>query len=608
MKCQEITHLLDHGRPSELPADQRQRIEAHLAGCPDCAGDWALHKRIAAASIPAMPASLAHWRPAVPSVGLGAAPGRRSRMFLVSGVLIVAVAAAVLSSGYFGTSDTGGDPVPGAETPADAANATAAGDADDSREAVVAEPAAPFGPAIVDERRLLFLPAVYQSDAPAVREAVEFVQAGLVRYFQTRRGIDPVIVSEADFAAAYAQVGDLSHIREPARPGARIMAAGRRLGSYRVIRLTGRDIGNGAGFNVQVDYRYETADLMFGGATGASGLGAPDPAVNDFAAVTADRIAQIGERIYVHLFPEAGLPQREATMADTRLSDAERIRALELFLVDGLRPMLANRDGSVEFSTPSPTGIDIAIELGRTAADPATRERVWDLLAQSRDTFVGQALADAVLYDGEASVRAAAADALLGFRADPVVRAVLESAARDDASTAVRLQARWTLLTGEERPAFVNASLLDTSLSPEQRMAPLIVARAPRPTSFYEAPAIEADVPVPGGPALNAIVGIVDASDDPATRVAGLLELGSAAHPSFLAALQRETDVETRRRVVSRLFRFRDDPAVMSLIKQIRAIETDEDIRRSIDLRLSPPPPPPPPGSEPANGFSTPPQ
>src|SRR5690606_26823999 len=177
---------------------------------------------------------------------------------------------------------------------------------------------------------------------------------------------------------------------------------------------------------------------------------------------------------------------------------------------------------------------------------------VWELLAETDNPLVVRALMDALLADSDASVRAAVADQLMDYRLDPVVQATLVAAAASDVSADVRLRARWSTLTREERSEYVSAALLDPDLTFEERMAPLQHARTHR-RGMSNAEFNASEIPAVAGEALDAVAVIAASSRDAATRTTALVELGLGGHPEFVRHFMAERERRVRQSVAVNL-------------------------------------------------------
>jgi hypothetical protein len=326
---------------------------------------------------------------------------------------------------------------------------------------------------------------------------------------------------------------------------------------------------------VSLSYRAENG----GGSMGTDGRGEDGQKSPDTVGT------ELAQQVYARLFPDSGTTQLESVIADSRLTDGQRLDAIQALLraAPRMRP-----DGTVTASGLSSNAVAAAIELGRaTSSSPDTRRRVWEYLIQSDNPLAAQALIDALLYDDDARVRAAAADSLTNFIADDVVRSALESAVVSDNSGDVRVRARWAISTNEERLEFVDVTLRDANLTPEQRIGPLIRARASHPV-LNATDLLAAEIPAVGAAALDAIAAIVQASDDERIRTAGLMELGLGGHEAFTTLLQAEPDAAIRRQIVGGLLNRRERPGVTEQIEQIAQIETDPAILATIETALSP--------------------
>jgi hypothetical protein len=234
--------------------------------------------------------------------------------------------------------------------------------------------------------------------------------------------------------------------------------------------------------------------------------------------------------------------------------------------------------------------IVVAIEIGRSDADAATRSRAWALLAQTGNRSVVQPMTDALLYDPSAEVRATTAEWLFDYRSDPIVRTALESAAVSDASPEVRLRAYWSTLENDGRAAFVRTTLLDRRLTPEERIAPLIHARAWRNEYVgSSSDFIDSEIPAMDREALDTLAEIAASSDDAASRIAAVTELGLGGHRDFLALLQEEPD-DRQGQILNNLFNRRQMPGVREFLEQsVNALAPGSSARTRLERSLAPP-------------------
>lgn len=105
MNCQGITDLLDDGDIGRMTAAERNHVEAHLASCPMCAAEWALHQRLVTTSAPPVPAGLeAHCRALLAANAAGNVRRLPSRAILVGTLFVMAAAAAILGMWLGGSS------------------------------------------------------------------------------------------------------------------------------------------------------------------------------------------------------------------------------------------------------------------------------------------------------------------------------------------------------------------------------------------------------------------------------------------------------------------------------------------------------------------------
>jgi hypothetical protein len=288
-------------------------------------------------------------------------------------------------------------------------------------------------------------------------------------------------------------------------------------------------------------------------------------------------VSGFARRAFTQMYPDAGLAAFEPVIMDPRQTDTERLKAL-IAINQVARAPLA------ELSEPAR---DAAIELARASEDPSIRRQLWSYLGATGHPAYARPLVDAMLYDPATEVRLEAADTLLRYVDEPEVVAILEGVASGDPSPEVRLQARWTLSPGNERQAIVEAALLDTGLTEDQRMAPLALARDAG-TSFarmdtdllYEMRLSEA--------ASAAVAEIARASTDPELRHAAIVELGRNADAEFLELARAETDAAIRRGIMIDLLSSQHNFRVREMLRADLETGPNDDVRSMIDQLFFP--------------------
>lgn len=98
MNCTELSCLLDEHDPDGLGRAERKAVEAHIADCEDCAGQWLASTGIAAlrTETPPLPAGL---RARVRELReLGDSEARTRRPLLIGSLLLLGAAATMFST------------------------------------------------------------------------------------------------------------------------------------------------------------------------------------------------------------------------------------------------------------------------------------------------------------------------------------------------------------------------------------------------------------------------------------------------------------------------------------------------------------------------------
>jgi hypothetical protein len=185
-------------------------------------------------------------------------------------------------------------------------------------------------------------------------------------------------------------------------------------------------------------------------------------------------------------------------------------------------------------------------------------------------------LSYAMLSDADPSVREAAAEALGMYIGVPAARAALAYAADNDTAAEVRLTSRLASMNRNDVAGFVHATLLDQSLAPAERIAPLVQAFSRDldggRSQIY-------------GPAYTekarALIEIVMASDDYAVKTQGFDQLQQVVEQSYasgdmgpeLVDLLTESrlvdDMQTRTRMLRLLSNLSSVPEVRSRLDEI---------------------------------------
>ena len=553
MNCHDMARLMDDGDPRSLAAAERAAVASHLSDCIECRTDWQVFERVLAKRIAPPSARFVErlWRELRAQESGAVEPGRAARMYLLGGLLLVGTAAAVIAWQSAREPIVAGGPASGLSpgTGPVAQTGSATGDA------IAPSSAGPADSAAGDEvtalvasnrPRLLILPTIHSNPSPAAIEATDAIDAAVTRALRRMPYFEVVEIVEAQIEAAdiiiSPRAGPPGFVF-PVTENDRDRGIARHFGGEFAVRVQSLRTNDGVPPDMWL-VNVRSVDSTGGHAE----IVQNDPPLFEFRETYEAAGERLARLVAAELLPDQEQAIWEGVIMDTRAADAVRLDALEMW----------NRPGTLLGSrrTLSGVAIDSAIELARDSTDPTIRSALWKGLGFTADPAVMLPLVDALRVDPDAGVRGAAADALDAFALNPTARAVLEGAVNNDDSVDVRLRARWTLTSFDERLNYVQASLRDSSLSVDSRVAPLILFR-----ERYNA---ESDAGLLGewDPQLLEFLGnqALD-SANPAVRIAALRELGQSARPEFLSSLldsaRNDVDGDVRRRAISALRTYR---------------------------------------------------
>lgn len=236
-------------------------------------------------------------------------------------------------------------------------------------------------------------------------------------------------------------------------------------------------------------------------------------------------------------------------LIDATKSDDERMRAL-------ITLGSARLDGE---------SIAAAGELAASSTSPETRQRAWSVLRRFNYPALAQPMSIALQTDPDADVRREAALGLSRYLNEDGIRSALAQAAVGDGSLDVRATARMAMLDLDEQQDFMLETLLDRSLTPAERLAPMSVnpyAIVFRSTEDFGDELAEA---------VLAYADIIGGTDDPELKL------------SALSALQRTT---LSPGLISGQ-RLEPDPALVSVLIET-ATDADERVQRAALLAARP--------------------
>jgi HEAT repeats len=496
-----------------------------------------------------------------------ATSGRRFRR-AVLGVLLVAGVLAGLRVGLHSMHE----PVP--STAAESAGAIGASTAttplegapgttpDDARQIVEGSPAAE---ASVERHRLLVLPPSYQHVHPSFLETAKVTGDMIVSALRSKPDLEVVEVIRAQIRSAEAE---LSRIGDHARLGQkqRAEALARYFDAEFVIQL---------GPATQ-NWIFESEPAPSGASAGGFVLAVQYLAPEDTGTISTllespfdlGRTAPaIALEVYAKLLPDSAREEYFSILRDTLRPDGERLTALKRLMA---------------LQIPN-AAVPVAIEFAR-ASPPEIRGEAWAVLGGGVGLPIAQAMVDALLYDPEASVRRQVVEGLANYLGEPNVRSALEGVAVDDASAEVRRQAKWLLMTNEERRALLAESLHDLSLSATDRMAALKLAQSSRATANVE---FNLDQQ-----ALAAVVEIARDSHEASAKLAAIRQVTVPAQSrlpppftDFLIECLGDADIAVRRAAVRALAPRRELHVQLALMSAL-AKETDAGLHDELDAIL----------------------
>lgn len=585
MNCQDISLILDDCDVGRLSDVERGAVRVHLDACRDCAADWAAFTRIAARTPPAPPASLAG--AVAEALHVRARSEERTRRsgrpLFLAGLLLAGAAAAMLGARYWPEPQTDGanvsadasspdaagaaelpasDPPPPATSPRELAGAPSTGS---DSEPTVAEAPSRF--------RVLVMPARAESDDPSAAAFLERVRQTMLRELNAVTEFDVVDVTAAELEGVVPPLPEESLLSPGGeRPPAIFRAVVQRFGGSVVVEPVMRRSQAPNTWVVEVCARY-----ALGGSSGRTCAHA-DSAGPDDARPGTD-----AESLALLLMPGiAGqaLPQlRAAVQNDVSVVASTLALVLDRSRAESERVSVLPRLSSSDFS---PEVIAAVVELGTQSESARIRRRVWQILGNELYLpALAQPFSYALLTDPSPEVRLTAAHALRDYLDVPDALSALEYAASNDASAEVRVAVQMLMLTTrDEQRNFARARLLDSTLSPADRLA-LLQPQEWVPSGFTDS-AVRA-----------ALTEIVAMADDPAVRLEalqGLPPMRSADVLDVFITSARDSDDRVSRFALQLLTRFVDEPGARAALEAALERENlDERLASDIRNALSPP-------------------
>jgi len=306
---------------------------------------------------------------------------------------------------------------------------------------------------------VVMLPARVASTGPEAATVTEAVRQSTLRALRAMPTVHVLEISAAELAATVppnaGPLGEdnLVYLAVSRRHGARVVAeiseqtAAESLFWSLTLSVSRPNGGGSNGGSVA-----RTANLRMGSDAETLGIRYADRIASD-----ADRVARESSPVSS---PGADAEDARSVFLDTSRPEQVRLRSLSQLL-----------NGPSDASV-----MAAAVELATRSPSAATRQMALMLLRRSAyDATLAQPLSYALLSDVDAVVRKEAALALTAYAGDAAAAAALASAARNDSSSEVRLAARMAAMDFEEKQAFRRTTLLDESLTPAERLAPMFV-------------------------------------------------------------------------------------------------------------------------------------
>ena len=413
------------------------------------------------------------------------------------------------------------------------------------------------GVAAIDPQAVAILPASVPAGDPSQKGIANFMNAELRRQIATINGVR--LLSPAT-TAAYAQ-SSLSPFE-----------IGETLGAATLIRVTVRPGLQGILISIAVrDTRSSELKIWTSGYARMGDIPAPINRIQHAVAAVREAVEFRGNaerQAYRVAMEEVVRP----IFLDTTRTDQERMHALSVLAPPryGVGEVLSYPDDGEVLSG------QVAIAAGRIAMESdvaGVRQSIWQTMAGVRDPVIVKPLLDALADDPEASVRVAAAQALVAHLDEPGVRDALATARKVDEDQDVReiAQAALTsprLLFDEHRATFMDASL--PSVQRLGGLSALMVIHGMNP------------IPV-DHVLLDAIADYASSAPDPWTRVSAWQQYTKLADADGIgplaAALEFDESAIVRERLVMELNNFIGNPGVAELITNTCNNDTSKHVR-----------------------------
>lgn len=467
MNCQHIADILDDGNVARLDLAQRRDVEAHLAGCADCAQDWRLHGAFAALPDLPLPAGLAGRCRAFVVAAARSGSSRRARGGLVLGGMLVAVAAAAALLLF---PRQAAIPLVTAELQPRTAG--------EGQQAQAPPPGQPEGDARLTEA---VLPAAAGS-LFTVRVVAPLLDG------DERSGLDDVYPPEMraqydGITRAPARLRTLEALRTA------LLAELRTVPGITVVNADAPVLADAAARQFQVTLGISV------GSTPSGQLIIPEDRYTD-AGVSAQKLLATGKSEFAG-FADARIDLQAtcngvdpcADVAGAATSIVQQL-VKSVFPVSNPLPVAArsappdariqaliesfsNRYNNDPADLRDPALVREVLALAATA-DAARRAQLWRLMRGVGSQELVQPLLASAVQDSDDARLQAVATLAADFPGDPRVQETLETVARTDPRTLVRAVARRGLQGEDAWQQYVVSTLKDSGMSPAERLEAVV--------------------------------------------------------------------------------------------------------------------------------------